>query len=48
MDYNRNSNQEIEISPIEDLMREHGVLHRILLIYMDIISRLRGGKTLRH
>lgn len=33
-----------EISPIEDLMREHGVLHRILLIYKDIISRLRGEK----
>ncbi len=42
---NKNENQEIEISPIEDLMREHGVLHRILLIYSDIISRLRGEKT---
>ena len=27
-----------EISPAEDLMREHGVLNRILLIYED-----RGG-----
>lgn len=28
----------------EDLMREHGVLSRILLIYGEIIDRLRGGK----
>lgn len=35
---------ETEISPIEDLMREHGVLKRIILIYGDIISRLRGEK----
>ncbi|KXL53870.1 hypothetical protein CLNEO_10960 [Anaerotignum neopropionicum] len=43
-DSDKHENQEIEISPIEDLMREHGVLHRILLIYRDIISRLRGEK----
>lgn len=35
---------EVRISPVEDLMREHGVLHRILLIYCDILSRLRGEK----
>jgi hemerythrin-like domain-containing protein len=33
----------LEISPVEDLMREHGVLARILLIYEEIISRLSGG-----
>jgi hemerythrin-like domain-containing protein len=33
-----------EISPTEDLMREHVVLHRILLIYKNIISRLNGEK----
>lgn len=38
-------NQDIPISPIEDLMREHGVLKRLLLIYRDIISRLSGEKT---
>jgi hemerythrin-like domain-containing protein len=33
-----------EISPPEDLMREHGVLRRILLIYEDIHGRLDSGK----
>jgi hemerythrin-like domain-containing protein len=33
-----------EISPAEDLMREHGILSRILLIYDDIIGRLNSGK----
>jgi hemerythrin-like domain-containing protein len=28
-------------SPIEDLMREHGLLNRILLIYEEIINRLQ-------
>lgn len=28
------------ISPVEDLMREHGVLNRILLVYEEIINRL--------
>lgn len=32
-DINEQKHQEIQISPIEDLMREHGVLKRILLIY---------------
>ncbi len=32
-----------EISPAEDLMREHGVLARILLIYDEISMRLEKG-----
>lgn len=36
--------QKIEIPPTEDLMREHGVLKRILLIYKDVIDRLNGMK----
>ncbi|OGO90096.1 MAG: hypothetical protein A2Y17_01140 [Clostridiales bacterium GWF2_38_85] len=44
LDSNKHENQEMQISPVEDLMREHGVLHRVLLIYKDIISRLRGEK----
>ena len=32
-----------EVSPGEDLMREHGVLARILLIYDDISMRLEKG-----
>jgi hemerythrin-like domain-containing protein len=37
-----------EVSPPEDLMREHGVLRRILLIYEDIQGRLNGGKAFPH
>src|SRR5881392_81131 len=33
---------EEEISAPEDLMREHGVLNRILLIYEEGLRRLRG------
>jgi hemerythrin-like domain-containing protein len=33
-----------EVSPPEDLMREHGVLRRILLIYEDIQGRLTSEK----
>ena len=34
----------IEVAPVEDLMREHGVLSRNLLIYDEIIIRLEKGK----
>jgi hemerythrin-like domain-containing protein len=33
----------IEVSPVEDLMREHGVLSRSLLIYDEIIARIAKG-----
>jgi len=33
-----------EVSPVEDLMREHGVLGRILLIYEEIIRRIESGE----
>jgi hemerythrin-like domain-containing protein len=33
----------IEVSPVEDLMREHGVLERVLLIYEELLTRL-GNK----
>jgi hemerythrin-like domain-containing protein len=36
---------EPEISPAEDLMREHGVLRRVLLVYAEIETRLRQGLT---
>ncbi len=35
-----------EVSPIEDLMREHGVLHRLLLVYEAIANRLEEKKSL--
>lgn len=31
-----------EVSPFEDLMREHGILNRILLIYEEILSRMES------
>jgi len=33
-------NSEEEVSPAEDLMREHGVLNRILLVYDTCITKL--------
>jgi hemerythrin-like domain-containing protein len=35
-----------EISPVEDLMREHGVLRRILFIYRDSMGRIRDGQNI--
>jgi hemerythrin-like domain-containing protein len=35
---------EVGVTPTEDLMREHGILRRLLLIYEDIGQRLDGGK----
>jgi len=34
---------EVPVTPPEDLMREHGVLKRILLIYREGIRRLQAG-----
>ena len=34
-----------EISATEDLMREHGVLRRVLLIFANLESRLREGRS---
>ncbi len=39
-----NTNAE-DISPAEDLMREHGVLNRILLIYDEHLRRLSAKET---
>lgn len=36
--------KEEQVSPPEDLMREHGVLRRILLIYENIQGHLSSGK----
>jgi hemerythrin-like domain-containing protein len=35
---------EVPVTPPEDLMREHGVLKRVLLIYRDGIRRLQAGE----
>src|SRR5438552_17698385 len=39
--------QEIEVTPAEDLMREHGLLKRILLIYEEISRRIAAKKDFR-
>ncbi|HVO74977.1 MAG TPA: hemerythrin domain-containing protein [Ignavibacteriaceae bacterium] len=36
--------KEEEVSPNEDLMREHGVLKRVLLIYQEILDRVYSKK----
>ncbi len=36
--------QEEEVSPAEDLMREHGVLKRVLLIYAEAIRPIDGNE----
>jgi hemerythrin-like domain-containing protein len=33
-------NEELEVTPNEDLMREHGLLRRVLLIYDESVRRL--------
>jgi hemerythrin-like domain-containing protein len=33
----------IEVTPPEDLMREHGVLRRLMLIFDNLAGRLQGG-----
>jgi hypothetical protein len=38
--------QELEVTPVEDLMREHGVLRRVLLIYEETARRLDEAKDL--
>ncbi len=35
--------EEVPVTPPEDLMREHGVLKRVLLIYREGIRRLQAG-----
>jgi hemerythrin-like domain-containing protein len=36
--------EEVDVSPVEDLMREHGLLRRILLIYQEWAKRLWTNK----
>ncbi len=38
--------KEFGVNPVEDLMREHGVLRRVLLIYEEAITRINGAKPL--
>ncbi|MGO8944742.1 MAG: hemerythrin domain-containing protein [Syntrophobacteraceae bacterium] len=43
---NEGKEKEPEVNPVEDLMREHGVLRRVLLIYEEAISRISVSKVL--
>jgi hemerythrin-like domain-containing protein len=36
--------EEEEVTPAEDLMREHGVLRRILIVYGEAVRRLDAGE----
>jgi hypothetical protein len=36
----KNKEKEAEVGPPEDLMREHGVLKRVLLIYDEVLRRI--------
>src|SRR6266480_3119988 len=38
--------EEEEVSPAEDLMREHGVLKRVLLVYGEAIRRIEMNEDL--
>lgn len=38
-------NEPIETSPIEDLMREHGIISRLLLIYEEIDRRIKNDRS---
>src|SRR3954470_3577247 len=39
--------KEPEISPTEDLMREHGLLNRVLLVYEECARRLDSGEEVK-
>jgi hemerythrin-like domain-containing protein len=36
--------EEMEVPAVEDLMREHGIMRRALLVYAETASRLSAGK----
>jgi len=42
----REGDEEEEVSPAEDLMREHGVLKRVLLVYGEAIRRIETNEDL--
>src|SRR5438094_866844 len=40
---NARKKEEAEVAPGEDLMREHGVLRRVMFLYDEAAIRLDGG-----
>lgn len=45
-DEGKGAGQEKEVGPTEDLMREHGVLRRVLLIYEETLRRMSTHETI--
>jgi len=43
-DENKKKGEEEDVSTNEDLMREHGVLKRVLLVYDEIVRRIRANQ----
>jgi hemerythrin-like domain-containing protein len=41
----RSRGEEKEVGPVEDLMREHGVLRRALLVYIESVPKLRANPS---
>ena len=41
----QDESKDKEVKAVEDLMREHGVLRRALLVYTTAAARLRGGSA---
>jgi hemerythrin-like domain-containing protein len=44
--HEKESEEEGEVAPPEDLMREHGLLNRVLLIYEEAARRIGDGQDL--
>jgi len=42
----RGEHEEAEVTPGEDLMQEHGVLERVLLVYEEAARRIEHGESL--
>jgi hemerythrin-like domain-containing protein len=42
----KEADENAEVSPAEDLMREHGLLRRLLLVYGEVIRRLDANENL--
>lgn len=42
----KKESEEEEVAPPEDLMREHGVLNRVLLVYEEAVRRIDAGRDL--
>lgn len=40
------TSEKIAVSPVEDLLQEHGILNRVLVIYDEAIRRLESGLEL--